>query len=69
MESVLRGPTDWILRYIKTTFTFFLPLLYKIMVGENVIPKSRLVSHALIPTYSCHTMLACFYVISRHSLV
>ena len=23
-KSALSGPTDWILRYIKTTFTFFL---------------------------------------------
>ena len=26
VQSALSGPTDWILRYIKTTFTFFLPI-------------------------------------------
>ena len=33
MQSVLSGPTDWILRYIKTTFifTFYIPLASEVL--------------------------------------
>ena len=41
MYSALSGPTDWILRYIKTTFTFTLPTAGKDAQTPNADMESN----------------------------